>query len=459
MVVAEVLAGISLVKASVEFIKSNIDTAKDIGEIAGAALTGGSPQAKVLEYQQQLLRNPQESARMAGQIAFTTSLMAWVFMQSQSVDPETGRPVLTGGGPARFYGYGKRAGIDAQALWEGAGNTRYAVQLGTTTIPYDRFGEPLSIALRMMADFGQLSAFIPQDKKDPLYAAYIGTITTGLYNSSFMQNLGDFIDMFGADPGEQERLMTNNVRNYVAAFTPMAGLLGFIERQEDPYKAAREGATIGELFIGMERQAELGILSTAAMRFPGNELPPRIDQILGEPVPMYPGMGPEGLSYVEGAVPFWPRQADKANPAAFAWQQMVGSYSDYKPSQVDLTIEEKMELNRRMGKIVIGGKTFSQRIMEIYGRPEVQAFIQEKGTVYGKVDSPVAKELNKIRLKYGKAAFSSMQFESVNDPAGIVQRMALEDAKKTATNEGRLQDAEKMRQQLDELYNRARRGF
>lgn len=36
MPVAEILAGIALVKASVEFIKSNIDTAKDIGEIAGA---------------------------------------------------------------------------------------------------------------------------------------------------------------------------------------------------------------------------------------------------------------------------------------------------------------------------------------------------------------------------------------------------------------------------------------
>ena len=34
--IAEVLAGISLVKASVDFIKSNINTAKDIGEIAGA---------------------------------------------------------------------------------------------------------------------------------------------------------------------------------------------------------------------------------------------------------------------------------------------------------------------------------------------------------------------------------------------------------------------------------------
>jgi len=36
MPIAEILAGIALVKSSVDFIKSNIDTAKDIGEIAGA---------------------------------------------------------------------------------------------------------------------------------------------------------------------------------------------------------------------------------------------------------------------------------------------------------------------------------------------------------------------------------------------------------------------------------------
>src|SRR6056300_789672 len=36
MPVAEILAGIALVKSSVDFIKSNINTAKDIGEIAGA---------------------------------------------------------------------------------------------------------------------------------------------------------------------------------------------------------------------------------------------------------------------------------------------------------------------------------------------------------------------------------------------------------------------------------------
>ena len=39
MPVAEVLAGIALVKSSVDFIKSNIETAKDIGEI-GSAIDG-----------------------------------------------------------------------------------------------------------------------------------------------------------------------------------------------------------------------------------------------------------------------------------------------------------------------------------------------------------------------------------------------------------------------------------
>lgn len=34
--IAETLAGIALVKSSVEFIKGHLDTAKDIGEIAGA---------------------------------------------------------------------------------------------------------------------------------------------------------------------------------------------------------------------------------------------------------------------------------------------------------------------------------------------------------------------------------------------------------------------------------------
>ena len=36
MVVAEILTGIALVKQATDFIKSNIDTCKDIGELAGS---------------------------------------------------------------------------------------------------------------------------------------------------------------------------------------------------------------------------------------------------------------------------------------------------------------------------------------------------------------------------------------------------------------------------------------
>jgi len=48
MPVAEVLAGIALVKSSVDFIKSNIETAKDIGEIGSQidALFRGKDQAQ-----------------------------------------------------------------------------------------------------------------------------------------------------------------------------------------------------------------------------------------------------------------------------------------------------------------------------------------------------------------------------------------------------------------------------
>jgi hypothetical protein len=46
---AEAMAGISLVKASVDFIKSNIDTAKDIGELASGidGLFRGNDEAQV----------------------------------------------------------------------------------------------------------------------------------------------------------------------------------------------------------------------------------------------------------------------------------------------------------------------------------------------------------------------------------------------------------------------------
>ena len=67
MVVAEVLTGISLVKASVDFIKSNISTAKDIGQIAGQIddLFRG-------EKEVQQLRNKKSGSRLGDQFGVDT---------------------------------------------------------------------------------------------------------------------------------------------------------------------------------------------------------------------------------------------------------------------------------------------------------------------------------------------------------------------------------------------------
>ena len=69
MPVAEVLAGIALVKSSVEFIKSNIDTCKDIGEI-GSAIDG------LLRGQQEV--NKKQAKRGLGfKEQFDTILIIW----------------------------------------------------------------------------------------------------------------------------------------------------------------------------------------------------------------------------------------------------------------------------------------------------------------------------------------------------------------------------------------------
>lgn len=62
MVVAEVLTGIALVQQSVKFIKDNINTAKDIGDIAGQI-----DNLFVGEKQVQQLRNKKSGSRLGDQ--------------------------------------------------------------------------------------------------------------------------------------------------------------------------------------------------------------------------------------------------------------------------------------------------------------------------------------------------------------------------------------------------------
>lgn len=427
-----------------------------MGQIVGASLNGNSPQAKVLELQQQLLRNPQETARMTGQIAFTSVLGMYLFNLATQVDGETGKQVLSGGGPARSYGWEK--GKAAQTAWELAGNSRYSLQFGGTTIPLERFGEPLALAMKIMADLGTHHAFIPQKQKDAAQGAWAGIIATGLFNSSFLVGLNDLIDVaITEDAQERDRLLGRTVRNYAATFTPFGGFLSMVERANDPYKAAMEKLTISDLFVGLDDQINLGVLANAAKRIPGNETPVQVDQFLGEPIPIYPGVGPEGWAWASVAIPMWPRKVDQENPAAQQWLKMVGAYTEYEPRirNLRLTEIEQQELNKRMANLQINGKLFREVVNEQYNTVEAQNWIKTKGITYGAVNSPFAIYLNKMRSKYGKAAFSSM----LQDSEELRTRAAMAEQLKSFEKEGRIEESNQMRSDLEQLYQRARRGY
>jgi hypothetical protein len=184
------------------------------------------------------------------------------------------------------------------------------------------------------------------------------------------------------------------------------------------------------------------------------------DQILGEPIPLYPGMGPEGINASEMAIPLFPRKVDEANPAVKAWNEIVGSFTRYKPHastpEFRLTPEEEGLLAQKMGTIKIGGVTFAQAIMSIYNRKEVQAYLATRGMRYGKLnsDNEWAKELNKLRRLYGQAAYYEMLGTSESLFAREAARIQLQEAKEGLDGELVIEKKNALRG----LYERARTG-
>ena len=432
-----------------------------LGQLYDIGINGtGDAAARIAALQNAMLKNPQEAALYAGQLGFTTGLAVVGYQLATQTDSE-GRQILSGGGPSRWMTGAQ--GMAAQRAWEMAGNQRYSFRYGPgndQVIPFDRFGEPFATVLRMITDVGTVSAFLDDEEKDTVMAGIVSVTATGLYNSSFLSAFGDFMDLIMSvqEPKYFDKMAAKNVRNYVNTFTPMGGLLGYVERLDDPYRSAYEPGGLGDLFGSVEEMIGNGILSNAAKRIPGNELPAQHDQILGEPIPIYPGMGPEGISAAEMAIPLFPRMQDRSNPAVQAWAEVAGPYSMYVPHSNDtnfqLTTGEKRELAIAMSKVKIRGKTFSQAIMEIRNRPEVQAYLARRGMRYGKLNNEWADEMNDLRVLYGQTAYAQMVQNSQSLQTREAKRQELNEAKKGSDGEKVLQLEESLRG----LYDRARSG-
>ena len=408
---------------------------------------GFNPTKTFNEIQRQLLNDPADSFRIGGQVAFMTLVGGTVYGMAMN-------GTITGGGPEQ-WATGAQA-RKAQQAWVAAGNVPYSIDVGNgVRIPLAKLGEPFATPLRMIADLGMYSGFMDRTEQDRNFAQIIGIMSAGVFEASFLQGLDNLMTIVrsGAE-GNVDYELGRGVQNYVATQMPFGSLLAFADRVNNPYRAAYEGATFSEMINFAEIEMGRGVFGKLVNKIPGVETQPMlIDQITGQPVPIVPGTGPNGLNPLLQAVPFFPRQssADSVWEAIYAIQ---GSYTEKGLGEdIKTTTDEQQAFNKLMSETRIDGKTVSQAITEFRRRPDVIEYLAKSGvTIKG---TGIKKEFNALLTRYRNRARNLMLANSPN----LAQRRDTAAAINYAKNNNDVEQIKALESQLDELVLRAKKGY
>jgi hypothetical protein len=433
------------------FVKTPLNILKQgVWESTGAAaiykageLAWNNPTKAVHAIQQELLKDPSETFRMAGQIALTTSLIGAVYGGVMS-----GR--ITGGGPGRWTA--GRNGKVAQDAWVAAGNIPYSIQVGDARVPFDRFGEPLAAVLRIVADLGMYSGYMKQSEQDETVAGVVSIAASGLYQASFLRGLEPLVKLLQTD---NEYALTDVVQQYSAAYMPFGSLLAYVDRVQDPYRSAYgDQVTIEQVFKTHEATIGELIFGKLVNRLPGiGDQPQLIDQLTGKPVPIVPGIGPGSLNPLQMAIPVMPRNSS----ADATWQAVMeikGSYTEKRPP-FRLTGKEQQQLNALMANSTVSGRTLAQRVADYRRRADVEQFVSSKGAMTPSAKFRVERGLDQIIREHYDLALAQL-LQQNND---VMLRARLYDAKDLAASENDVAGVQSVGDQLDELYQRAQRGY
>ena len=408
---------------------------------------GFNPVKTFNEIQTQLLNDPAETFRIGGQVAFMTLVGGTVYGMAMN-------GTITGGGPEQ-WATGAQA-RKAQQAWVAAGNIPYSIDIGNgVRIPLAKLGEPFATGLRMIADLGMYSGYMDRTEQDRSFAQIIGIMSAGIFEASFLQGLDNLMTIIrsGAE-GNVDYELGRGVQNFVATQMPFGSLLAFADRVNNPYRAAYEGATFTEMMNFAEIELGRGVLGKLVNKIPGVETQPMlIDQITGQPVPIVPGTGPQGMNPLLQAVPFFPRQSS-ADPVWDAIYAIQGSYSEKGlGDDIKATTTEQQAFNKRMSETKINGKTVAQAILEFRRRPDVIEYLAKSGvTVQG---TGIKREFNMLLTMYRNRARTLM----LNNSANLQQRLSTAQGIKFAKRANDLDGAKALETQLDELVQRAKKGY
>ena len=422
------------------------------GSLRDAAMA--SPTEKMLKLQQRLLQDPDESFRIAGQIAFTSALGGAVWGMVMSGN-------MTGGGPGKWTVSSGPDGTKnprqlrkAQQAWLAAGNIPYSLKIpGTDTwIPLDRFGEPFSITLRIIADMGMYSGYMQRDEQDQLMGAWAGITASGLFNSSFAKGI---YDLMGIMRGEDaDYVFSQQARNYVATQLPFGSFMAYVDRLQNPYKSVYQETSMRDIFALHEDAFGRGLFGKLAAKIPGVETAPQlIDQLTGQPVPITPGTGPNGLNPFQQAIPLFPRQS-KADDTWQTVMDVMGSYQE-KSAPIDLTEDEQQQFNQLMSEVTINGMTVSSAIRNFRNRADAREFIEKKGAVLSGRRFQVQLDFNNMLNEYKNLAL--LELQKVN--TDVLERTRLFEASNEFRRQNDLEGAKEITSQIDSLLQRARLGY
>lgn len=425
-----------------------LKAAWDAGAIAKQQ--GFNPTKTFYEIQTQLLNDPAQSARIGGQMAFMTLVGGTVYGMAMN-------GAITGGGPEQWAtGYNARK---AQQAWIAAGNVPYSIDVGNgTRIPLGKLGEPFATPLRMIADLGMYSGFMDRTQQDIEIAKIIGIMSAGVFEASFLQGLDNLMTIIraGAEKGGDgvDYELGRGVQNFVATQMPFGSLLAFADRVNNPYRAAYEGATFSEMLNFAEVELGRGVFGKLVNKIPGVETQPMlIDQITGQPVPIVPGTGPNGLNPLLQAVPFFPRQSS-ADPVWDAIYAIQGSYTEKGLGEdIQATTDEQQAFNQLMSETRIDGKTVAQAILEFKRRPDVIEYLAKSGVTLN--NSGIKREFNALLTRYRNRARNLMLANSPN----LAQRRNTVAAINYAKNTNDVERVKALESQLEELVQRAKKGY
>lgn len=431
------------VRTPLNILKQGVFESTGMAAIAkGIELTMHNPTNAVMAIQQELLKDPAETFRVAGQIALTTAMGASIYGMAMSGQ-------ITGGGPGRWTA--GRNGKAVQDTWLAAGNVPYSIKVGDQTISFDRFGEPLAIVMRMVSDLGMYSAYMTQEEQEETFSGMVSIMASGMYQASFLQGVESLVKLGQED---NDMALGAAVQNWMATQTPFGGLLAFVDRVQDPYKGAYQGASFAEVMRVHEDTFGTGIFGKLANRIPGlGSAPQLVDQLTGRPVPVVPGIGPGGLNALQMAVPVFPRN----NKVDEVWQAVFdikGSYMEKKPAY-KLSAAEQQQLNALMASSQVGGQTLGQRILAFRRRADVQQYVSNRGAAVSSTAFAIEKQLNEIINEHYMQAL--MKLETGNDQ--VMMRSRLHDAKALAAESNDIDGVRQINTQIDDLYQRARRGY